>query len=84
MFYFVDEYSKLDGIWGVWLKSERSEEMHSTLLNAKRYCSKLSKCFGVRVGDIDGIPYSINFPIQLKTQEQGWYIHKKENILGTI
>ena len=67
-----------------------SYKAHSTLQEAKRHCTKVGNCFGVRVfnffSDTTEI-ISINFPVLLyKYYEKShvYYIHKKEDISGTF
>ena len=71
----------LDGKWRV---DQGSRRRHISLLKAKQHCSKEGKCFGIEV-DEKKFVYSINFPIRLIQQQQGYYyIHKKESVIGTI
>ena len=71
----------LDGKWEVKYGSYKSQ---STLLKAKQHCSNEGECFGIMVGADSGNVYSINFPIRLIQQQEGWHIHKKEHVLGNI
>ena len=78
-FFFADEYTKFEGRWSV---ASESKKRHTTFLNAKKYCSEVHSCFGVKVGATS--VYSINFPIRLTQQAATWYIQKKINFLGII
>ena len=72
--FVLDVYMKLDGKLDI---DYGSEKFHSTLMMAKRYCSKTANCFGV----IEET--SFNFPIELRQQGM-WNIHKKETISGNL
>ena len=70
---------------GRWTDVRGTPIQHSTLLKAKHYCSKKSKCFGITVGTNSTNVCSVNFPIRAHDRSQGSsYIYKKEHVFGNI
>ena len=59
-----------------------SNKKHPSVMDGKRWCSRVGNCFGVGVHSFSGA-VSFTFPMKLKKGEFGdWFIYKKESILG--